>query len=297
MALNSLISIDNAFQRGHQHCKLTFDNWGNTETGADADSIRYTIGRPIYGIQIAPESEVGEVFVEFNSGGLANPAPQCAYLLLPFNSGIHTQSLYCRRGQPYFWNTPATISLQATPQTMWNDEYFPSDAANPNTTGNFGHALGVHVFPHGALYACLQMPTLSVIVFFAPHPAITAAPPWPFEQDILTWNFSPGANEVLYRVFPVQHRERVSLLFGNRSANDAVEARVTGINGVAFSNPVVDQYLREFDLLSAPIVVPRQTRVPLMLRHPEATWLGVYTRGQAGAIAGGDVFDIQIRAD
>lgn len=273
MALASTFSIDLAHQRGHQHWKCVLTNWGNFGTGLDAESRQYGITRPVIGVQIAPESEVGEAFIDFNDGTVQIVSNKAVPSLGPDRPLFNT--LYCRRGQPYFFRTPSPIVVQATQMTQWGDTFRPTPAATNDTTAPFGQTLNGTQWPD-------NFPTLTLLVFFEHDPVIVACPSWPFEhEDNGAGEQFNHTNEALVRVWPIQHRNRVRVIAENYSDTDAVEVRLTGIRNRAYLT--TRNYLREFELFSTPFVVAANSRIMIPVRHPEATYLLTYGRKQTNA--------------
>lgn len=271
MAFVSALNINEALARGHQHYKLKLDNWGNGGTAADDESVRYDIERPIAGVQIAAESQVGECFVEFNTGGLSLPAGK---ILAESNNGaVYDQTLYVKRGRPYFFRTPAPIAIQASPPTMFGDTYLPVGGATPTTTGAFGRALGVQQF-------LADEPELVLLLFFDQNPSVVVEPSYPYEVLGTSVALS-DANETLYRVFPAHHRQNLYLRIDNLSASDVpMEVRICGVRGTSRTLPIAAYGQYEFDLFSGPIIVPGNTRTVQPVSNPEAVWITTYARKQ-----------------
>lgn len=270
------IQLANALQRGHQHWKAILSNWGNDGTGQDALSLAYTLDHPVVGVQIAHTSEVGEARIAFNTGSSTAEdinAPE--------------SSMFVRRNEPYFWRTPARITVQATPESTYQDTFFPS--ADPSDDDDFGGAL-----------ANWDAPELHIIFFFEHVPPIREEPSGPLFlertfQDAL--NFIPEAPAEFFDgacVFPIHHRKEVRLEVwnsGNLGGLNGMQARICGVVG---RGNVAPTDLREFDLMSAPLVVPEGTQGPGGLRrmvnykmaNHEATWLSVHLSGIGGVVLG-----------
>ena len=278
MALQNVISLENAWQRGHQHWKAILDQWGNRGTDADAQSNGYVINRPVYGAQIASESDVGEVEVSFFDGQT---------IATVGDRVVREDQLYIRRGRPYMWRTPAPLTISSTKQTKYRDTYHPINAANPTVTAAFGGALATTIFPN---------PRLVVIFFLQPNPTPVVEPTRPGETFLLqTLSINDVAAHTCY-FQNVQHYDSARVTLENESATDPLEVRLTGLTGfIDNSGFVITENTREYDLFSNPLVVPPLTRIVQPVAKLEATWLGVYAEKQVNS--GASDFNWVIRAD
>lgn len=265
------MSVQTAFERGHQFYKLILSNWGNRGTDADVESVLYTLrNTPIAGAQIAPESDVGEVEVLFNMGQKKIPI-----LLNDVDRRDRAENaIYLRRGQPYIFRTPAEIQIYPTFATLWGDWYFPTTppSADPGDAAAWGRTLDEDQF---------TVPTLTMLLYFDMNPPILASPSMPFSEALGGSLAINDEVEHLCHFYPIQHRKRLRLYVENRSAADTVDVRVTGINGGYGRHVMPGPFGREFPL-QAKTVAPK-IRDMFHIIEPDATWLGVYATKQVNS--------------
>lgn len=271
MALTNVISIQQAKDAGNQHWKAMLGNWGNVMTGADAESIQYTVPVPVAGAQISAESRVGEVYLRFNSPVIVGaPTPTA-------RNYLQEHGIYIRRGRPYFWRTPAPVVVDATPQTRYGDLYLPS--TDSSDTAAFGNGLG-DVF---------DIPELNIVFFFEHIPPIMAMPSQPYTTGAAASPTQPptislnDTNEHTLFFVEIQYREGLRVACQNSSDDDVVSVRFTGILGQYGAGAMPGTALREFELFSTPFPVYPDSRISVPISNPEATWLGIYVQKQTNA--------------
>lgn len=263
MALLNTLQIVNARERGHQSWTARLSEWGYAEAPLEQIRIQYDINYPIVGAQIHPGSDWGECFLEFNPGG---NSPHLG------PHGLAENQLLIRYGKPYFWRTPAMVSIFATVQELYGDAYFPVPApGDAIAADDFGPALGAQYWWY---------PRLAVTVFFDHTPAIQAAPIYgPDHEEGWAIPHTFAINDLDEHVdgrsiWCIYHRRNLRLRVNNGSATDPVELRLCGVRNRTALAP------EEFELYSTPFIVPPRRGLSIPASHPEAVWLVVHIRKQ-----------------
>lgn len=146
MAVTSVLTLDEALQKGLPFWRLQISNWGNRQTGADATSLRYPASGRINVspqlITIGPDSTADEALLEYNpyyDGAFTVPNP-----------GVLDQETISIGLQKPAAFTPGPILVRTAFSTQFTDTY-----VKDGTAGNA--AFGTS--------SVFEAPTLQLLVY------------------------------------------------------------------------------------------------------------------------------------
>jgi hypothetical protein len=201
MSIQSLVTYQQALAAGDTFWRLQISNWGNRETGADANSIQYTgaVDGAQY-VTIGPESTADEVIVGYSAPSTFNRA-----FTIP-NPGFQNQiSMTVGITRPGVM-LPGPLTIRTAMSTQFCDSYFRD--GNP-IVQNFG-----------GLEPLFEAPSLQLLVY----PYVPTMPALPKRADLYrhaqTSADADVGDETLIAIWPVMGRSCKALYF--RATNDLV---------------------------------------------------------------------------
>jgi len=226
MAVVSLSTYRGALAAGDPFWRLQITNWGNRETGADANSIMYTdarVGGAQY-VTIGPDSTADEVILDYSPAAITQQA-----FIVP-NPGVTNQrSLTIGITRPGVM-LPGELTIRTAYSTQFGDAYIRD-----------GNPAGV---PFGGLEPLFEAPQLQLITYFS----VPTVPTLPKRCDMYRSRTTPAVadGEGLIGIWPVMGRSCKALYF--RATNDLVATvRVGAISvfmgtslGLPVNTPVED---------------------------------------------------------
>lgn len=270
MADVSPISVEDAYRRGHAVYELRLTNWGNIGAGADANSLRSnTVGRPILGAAISPDSDVPACIITRDLGRMSS-----APILVA--GTVANQDIVLTAGTPLLFpqaagqtwsNAIEAIRVYPLGQDLFGDTY----RLENGTTTPFGTTLPLTQF---------AAPELKVLLLFRGN-ALLASPRRDFRTQG-THIFGGGSEELVYAV-PALGR-RAMRVTARTEAGTTVDLRVTALVG-RWSQPPIGPAVddtKEAEVASAITIGPLATGT-ILVENPLCQWLLIKAQRTAGA--------------
>ena len=150
MAVTSVLTLDEALQKGLPFWRLQISNWGNRQTGADATSLRYpasgTLTTSPQLVAIGPDSTADEALLEYN------PYSNTAFLA-PNPGALDQETISIGLQKPGVF-VPGPISVRTAFSTQFTDTYVkdgtPGNAAFGTSSVFEAPTLQLLVYPAGS---------------------------------------------------------------------------------------------------------------------------------------------------
>jgi hypothetical protein len=210
MAVTSLSTYAAAIAAGNAFWRLQITNWGNRETGADANSIQY-VEAPVQGVQylaIGPDSTADEVIITYADPSLAQRAftvPNPGFLnAISMTIGITKPGIVM----------PGPLTVRTALSTQFGDAYIRD--GNPASQ------------PFGGTEALFEAPTLQLLAY----PETPTVPVSNKRNDMYRSSQVASAGDVgveqLIGIWPVMGRSCKSIYFQG-TGTLAASVRVGGI--------------------------------------------------------------------